>query len=488
MRGTEPPLQPDAMGVVVSLPDGRVLRLRDPFLIGRDGECEIQIEDIHVSRRHAEVLRLREEWVIRDLQSSNGLFVDGERVDTAPIGEGVAVALGAYGPVLRVDPETLAEATPAGRAEPPPEEGTLLNAYAQRYFGSEGDESVGDRTLMIRKAFQKIQVQQRRRHRWTISAVALVAVCAGFYALYAYRLISQQTEQAQKIFYSMKALDVQFAQLQQKMAQSGNALDQPQIAQYMAQHREMEHDYNSYVSKLYDRGLNEKERLILHVTRMFGECEVAAPPDYIGEVMRYIRVWQSTGRFARAVKLAQDSGYTQRIAAAFIAQDLPPQYFYLAMQESGFDAFTSGPQTRWGIAKGMWQFIPETGARYGLKIGPLASVPRPDPADERFQWEKATGAAARYVKDIYATDAQASGLLVMASYNWGEFRVIDILRKMPADPRERNFWKLLAQHKDRVPLQTYEYVFNIVSAAVIGENPRLFGFQFDSPLKFLEQR
>ena len=91
----------------------------------------------------------------------------------------------------------------------------------------------------------------------------------------------------------------------------------------------------------------------------------------------------------------------------------------------------------------MWQFIPETGERYGLAIGPLVKFRRPDPADDRSNWEKATVAAARYIKEIYATDAQASGLLVMASYNWGEGRVIKRLKQMPANPRERNFWKLL---------------------------------------------
>jgi len=54
---------------------------------------------------------------------------------------------------------------------------------------------------------------------------------------------------------------------------------------------------------------------------------------------------------------------------------------------------------------------------------------------------------------------------------------------MPANPRERNFWKLLEKYRSQVPSQTYDYVFYIVSAAVIGENPRLFGFPFDSPLQ-----
>ena len=114
------------------------------------------------------------------------------------------------------------------------------------------------------------------------------------------------------------------------------------------------------------------------------------------------------------------------------------------------------------------------------------AFPRPDPGDDRHKWEKATRAAAAYIKDIYSTDAQASGLLVMASYNWGENRVIRMLRTMPANPRERNFWKVLEQHREQVPKETYNYVMWIVSAAVIGENPKLFGFDFDSPLAATE--
>ncbi len=188
------------------------------------------------------------------------------------------------------------------------------------------------------------------------------------------------------------------------------------------------------------------------------------------------------------MKRAQQMGYTKTIAEEFMAQNLPPQFFYLAMQESDFDEFTSGEPTYMGIAKGMWQFIPDTGKRYGLKIGPLAKFRRPDPEDDRHDWQKATKAAARYIKDIYATDAQASGLLVMASYNWGEGRVIRLLRSMPENPQDRNFWQVLEKHRKVVPGETYNYVFYIVAAAVIGENPRLFGFPFDSPLAFVEKQ
>jgi hypothetical protein len=56
---------------------------------------------------------------------------------------------------------------------------------------------------------------------------------------------------------------------------------------------------------------------------------------------------------------------------------------------------------------------------------------------------------------------------------------------MPKNPRDRNFWKLLQKY--RIPKETYDYVFSIVSAAVIGENPRLFGFDFDNPLAYTEK-
>jgi pSer/pThr/pTyr-binding forkhead associated (FHA) protein len=469
------------MALIVRLPDGTSLRFDRAFYIGRERGCDVELSDLQVSRRHAEVSDATGQWTIRDLQSSNGMFVDGRRVETVPVGGGVTVTFGDDGPQLRIEPER-AQAAAVQGAESPDDES--LDSYAQRYFDSHDDESAGSRTVMIRKAYQKLQQRQKRTQRGTIGAIALLALVAAGYALYAHRVMSRQTRQAEDIFYAMKRQEMLFAELEQKLAQVGSAPGQQQTAAYLAERQRMLNDYDRYLNSLYDRRLNDKERLILRVTRLFGECDVAAPPEYVGEVMHYINLWQSTGRFMSALKRAQDAGYPRTIAAAFQAQGLPVQYFYLAMQESSFNPHAIGPPTRWGIAKGMWQFIPETGQRYGLKPGPMVSQSAVDQFDDRFNWEKATPAAARYIKDIYSTDAQASGLLVMASYNWGEFRVIDLLRQMPADPRQRNFWKLLSQYRQRLPGQTYDYVFNIVSAAVIGENPRLFGFPIDNPLAF----
>jgi pSer/pThr/pTyr-binding forkhead associated (FHA) protein len=473
--------------------DGRDYRFAEAFKVGRSDDCAVRIHDAQVSRQHLAVDFEEGRWVVRDLHSGNGVFVDGEKVTTCPVEGRASLSLGADGPglILEVEgaPQTRPPAPPAPTIQAPARETVLLSRYAERYFGSgEDDGPVGRQTMMIRRAFHKVRTRERRRYTWVVALLAAVGLVAGGYAWYGHRQMAQQRTVALDLFYAMKSLDLDIANLERLVAQSGNVQGQDQVKRYLERRRDMEKTYDSFLAglNLYDRPLSEQERLILRVTRLLGECEIAAPPDYINEVMSYIQQWQSSQRFVRAVSVAQQNGYTKRIVDEFLGQNLAPQFFYLAMQESNFDPFASGPPTSWGIAKGMWQFIPDTARRYGLSVGPLEGVPQPDAADDRHKWDRATVAAARYIKDIYATDAQASGLLVMASYNWGEGRVIRLIRSLSPNPRDRNFWTLLARYRNQVPKQTYDYVFNIVAAAVIGENPRLFGIQADPPLGFLE--
>jgi hypothetical protein len=465
--------------------DGRTFRFTRPFTIGRERDCEVRIEDGLVSRKHVTVSFGNGRWRLRDQRSGNGVFVDGSRIDSAAVDSSLTIQLGPDGPLVTMElaPQGLPTPTPVAPAAVG--ETRIVASYAEKYFGGAIDEqAVGGRTMMIRKAFQQVQKKQRRTYGGIVAVVALIAVAAAGYAYYGHRQIVRQQAVAQDLFYTMKSLDMDIADVERRLATSGGARDQDLVKTYQARRRQMEINYDRFISglKLYDHALTPQEQLILRVTRLFGECETAAPPEYLAEVGNYIRQWQQSSAFATSVKRAQDNGYTRVIATEFEKQDLPAQFFYLALVESGFNEVASGPPTKMGFAKGMWQFVPDTAKRYGLTVGPLAAYPRPDPGDDRHRWDKATHAAAAYIKDIYSTDAQASGLLVMASYNWGEQRVIRMLRTMPPNPRDRNFWKVLAQHREQVPPETYNYVMRIVSAAVIGENPRLFGFGFDSPL------
>jgi predicted component of type VI protein secretion system len=62
--------------------------------IGRSSACELVLGDDTVSRRHAE-LRIEDgRWLLKDLGSSNGTFVNGRRVVEAEVRSGDVVHLG----------------------------------------------------------------------------------------------------------------------------------------------------------------------------------------------------------------------------------------------------------------------------------------------------------------------------------------------------------------------------------------------------------
>jgi pSer/pThr/pTyr-binding forkhead associated (FHA) protein len=461
----------------------RELLFAKPFRIGRLPDCEVCIDEQHVSRAHAQVAFENGQWWVRDLNSSNGIFVRDQRIQAVPVVQAVTIRLGIAGPEVSLEPQ------PAAEQQAPLGSDTVVARYVEHYFGeSRAGETLGDHTRMVRRAFVRVQSKQRRKYGGIMAVLALAILAAGGYALYLQRQVQRQTAMARNLFYSMKSLDVDIANLEKLVFDSESRQGMEEIRKYRNRRRDLERNYDQFLATLhvYDPKMTEQQRLILRVARIFGECELAMPPGFVKEIEDYIRKWQSSGRLANCVRTAKERGYTVKIAEELLAQGLPPQFFYLALQESDFDPYVSGPVTAKGIAKGIWQFIPETAVKYGLRIGPLVDLRRPDPGDDRHHFDRATKAAAQYLKDLYSTDAQASGFLVMACYNWGEGRVLPLVRSMPANPKDRNFWRLLTLYRDKIPPETYNYVFSIASAAVICENPRLFGFNFDSPLAHLE--
>src|SRR5947209_5489997 len=91
----------------VAVDDRQVLvQPGQPFVIGRDPAVQFRVDAPLVSRRHAEVSFTGDGWVLRDLGSSNGTYLDGEPVQLVPVVGEVAVRLGdaTDGPVLRLGP------------------------------------------------------------------------------------------------------------------------------------------------------------------------------------------------------------------------------------------------------------------------------------------------------------------------------------------------------------------------------------------------
>ena len=65
-------------------------------LIGRSPECDIFLDDVTVSRRHAELTREGDAFSIRDLGSLNGTYVNRKRIESAVLGDDDEVQIGKY--------------------------------------------------------------------------------------------------------------------------------------------------------------------------------------------------------------------------------------------------------------------------------------------------------------------------------------------------------------------------------------------------------
>jgi FHA domain/zinc-ribbon domain len=65
-------------------------------LIGRSPDCDVFLDDVTVSRRHAEIVREGDDYVIRDLGSLNGTFVNRHRIESAVLSADDEVQIGKY--------------------------------------------------------------------------------------------------------------------------------------------------------------------------------------------------------------------------------------------------------------------------------------------------------------------------------------------------------------------------------------------------------
>jgi predicted component of type VI protein secretion system len=99
--------------------------LNQPQMIaGRDPECAIRIDNLGISRQHCTIVNRGEAFLLQDLGSANGTFVNGRRVAECFLNDGDEIVIGVKY-ALRFKNEKQAKATAATDADVP---GTL-NTY-----------------------------------------------------------------------------------------------------------------------------------------------------------------------------------------------------------------------------------------------------------------------------------------------------------------------------------------------------------------------
>jgi membrane-bound lytic murein transglycosylase D len=463
---------PTVMQVAVPGETG-VRRFDQSVRVGRADTNGIVLNNDLVSAEHLDLLKTDEGWEIVDLGSTNGTFIDGVRVVRARAGAATTVRLGPGGPELHLTIPGHAPRRGTRKVEP--------GEIAERYLRDSAPEGMSWHTAMIRAAFRERREEETnswlariRRLRVAVGLLLVISAGAGGIAIWQARRVHALREAAGAVFSTMKSLELDVRRLEATSKPDSSI--QRRRARLEAQYEQLVRTLGIYSSRT-----PADVQLIYRTVHRLGESEATMPRGFVDEVRRYVKRWQPDDlKAAMARAAAQNLG--PQVSAILLQHHLPGEFFYLAMQESRLDPRAVGPSTRFGIPKGMWQLIPPTAEAYGLRLGPLRGVRQFDPLDERHDVTKAATAAARYVEDMFTTDAQASGLLVIASYNMGEPRIRSLIRSMPESPAQRNFWALLEQHRSQIPAETYDYVFRVIAAAVIGANPKLFGFDFDPPL------
>ncbi len=134
--------------------DGMIRDLRAGMVFGRLAAADWQVDDPSVSRRHARVAKEGETWLIEDLNSSNGTFLNGVRGQKLAIRAGDLVTLGAVAFDVLAAVE-VAEARPAPRAAPA--------AAAEDAGAAEQEAAAAEAAAQRERA--RLQAQLRRPER-----------------------------------------------------------------------------------------------------------------------------------------------------------------------------------------------------------------------------------------------------------------------------------------------------------------------------------
>jgi membrane-bound lytic murein transglycosylase D len=176
------------------------------------------------------------------------------------------------------------------------------------------------------------------------------------------------------------------------------------------------------------------------------------------EMQLYFKYFTHEYREKFALWLKRGQEFLPFIKEVFTSEGLPQDLIFLPFTESGFNAWA---YSRAGAA-GLWQFMPSTGRKYGLKVDWWI--------DERRDPYLSTYAAARYLKKLY--NDFGDWYLALAAYNAGEGKIAWALRRSGCD----NFFDL-AKKRRYLKRETKHYVPKFLAILKIVQNLKKLGFE-----------
>ena len=219
-------------------------------------------------------------------------------------------------------------------------------------------------------------------------------------------------------------------------------------------------DSTSQQVYLFERGKpRDWSGLDLADTAVAGDLPIPFPlPE---RVLREIEEIQEVYPKGYQAGLNRSFRYAPRIRRELAEAGLPQDLAWLAMVESQFKPQANSPAG----ARGMWQFMRQTGQRYGLRVN--------DYVDERYNWEKATRAAILYLRDLYEQFGEWP--LAVSAYNMGEH---GMERTVASAGGEKDLWRILETPvADRhMQLETRKFYPKLSATILVASSPTRYGF------------
>src|SRR6185295_16180326 len=183
-------------------------------------------------------------------------------------------------------------------------------------------------------------------------------------------------------------------------------------------------------------------------------------------IQQFINFYQGRNRSTMENGLRRSGQFMKLTRKIFAEEGVPLDIAWLGQVESAWKTRA----VSWASASGLWQFVPSTGRRFGLRQ--TAYI------DERNSIEQSTRASARYLKWL-ASRYNGNWELAMAAYNTGEGNIDRAISRAGT----ANFWTIYPY----IAQETRNYVPNILAVILIAKNPEKYGFKGikpDAPMSY----
>jgi len=444
--------------------------------IGRSPENDIVIQGPNaatVSAQHLEILKEGDRWRIHDAGSTNGTYLNGEKIGDAELCAQAVVQLGNDGPEFAflmeesspaeldqtlVIPQGIlvTQLCPPPEAQPDGHEALITEAVTRARRAR--IEGLGGQTLALMR--DMVNRALRRSSRRFLVAIYALAAALVLISSYGYWKIRVLKDEKLSIDQRIEEIETRLGKAQETPEQRDRLISE--LDAYQDQAETLQH------SLLYRVGGRYKESFVTQEIRTlmseFGAEVYSIPPEFTERVNFHIQQYQGPDRSQMERAFGDAAPKIAAMRQILEEEKLPPDFAYVPLVESAL----APKQSSTAGAAGPWQFTAATARVFGLRVDGAV--------DERYDLKKSTRAACGFLRELLNDFGTGSSvMLALAAYNLGPTRVKQAVMKSVEDPiKQRNFWYLYRARA--LPAETREYVPKVFAAIIIGRNPQRFGF------------